>query len=103
MVNWFLIPFLSLFREQGAAETRSFSTQGCPGTADDEYALFEAYCPDPECDCSRVMLNVIGRQGKECLASIRFGFDRNAELAGPFVDNLNAPSRHAPRLLEVVK
>lgn len=100
----YLIPFVSLFREQGAAETRSIRTQGFPGLPDDEYALFEAYCPDPECDCRRVMLNVIGRRrGKQYLASISFGFDRDAELAGPFLDDLNPQSRYAESLLQVVR
>ncbi|MCC7165699.1 MAG: hypothetical protein IT331_24590 [Anaerolineae bacterium] len=104
MLNVYLIPFVSLFRDQGAAETRSFSTRGFPGLPDDDYALFESYCPDPECDCRRVMLNVMGRhQGKEYLASISFGFDRAAELAGPFLDNLNPQSRYALSLLEAVE
>jgi hypothetical protein len=104
MRGLYLISFVSLFSEQGAAETRSFSTRGYPGLPDDEYALFEAYCPDPECDCRRVMLNVIGRrQGRQYLASISFGFDREAELAGPFLDGLNRQSKYAQPLLEAVK
>ena len=36
------------------------------------------------------------------LASISFGFDRDAEYAGPFLDPLNPQSRHAEALLELV-
>ena len=104
MGNLYLIPFVSLFRELGVIETRSFSARGYPGLPDDEYALFEAYCPDPACDCRRVMLNVIGRhQGKQFLASISFGFDPDAELAGPFLDDLNPQNQYAQPLLAAVK
>ena len=58
MPGLYLIPFVSLFPQLGLAETRSFSTREYPGLPDDEYALLEAFCPDPECDCRRVMLNI---------------------------------------------
>ncbi len=104
MGNLYLIPFVSLFPEQAVIEMCSFTIRGYQGLPDDEYALVEAYCPDPECDCRRVMLNVIGRhRGKEYLASIGFGFDREVKLAGPFLDNLNPQSNYALRLLELVK
>lgn len=70
---------------------------------DDEYVLIEAYCTDPKCDCRRVMLNVVGRQqGKRYLASVSFGFDRDDEFAGPFLDPLNTQSEYAGVLLEIV-
>jgi hypothetical protein len=100
----YLTRFVDIFREQGLAETRSFTTRGYPGLPDDEYALFESYCTDPECDCRRVMLNVIRRRQtrQAYLASISFGFDRDGEMAGPFVDPLNKQSEHAEALLSVV-
>ncbi len=58
MGNLYRIPLVSLFLEQDTAETRSFNTRGFPELLDDEYALFETYCPDTECDCLRVMFNV---------------------------------------------
>ena len=87
----YLIPFVQLFPEQAMAETRTITTQGHPVLPDDEYALVESYCTDPACDCRRVMLNVLPRrQGKRgFLAAISFGFDRDEEMAGPFLDPLN--------------
>lgn len=57
-----LIPFFEIFPEQGERETRTITTRGYLGLPADEYALVEAYCPDPKCDCRRVMINVVGRR-----------------------------------------
>jgi len=95
----YLIPFVQLFREQGEAETRVITTRNHDVLPDDEYALVEAYCPDPQCDCRRVMLSVLPRRqlAQGFLASISFGFDRDQELAGPFLDPVNPQSRYADR------
>ncbi len=99
----YLAPFVAVFREQGRKETRVMTIRGSPGLPDDEYALFEGYCTDPKCDCRRVMLNVVGHnQGDRPLASISFGFDRGADMAGPYVDPLNPRSRYADVLLRLV-
>ncbi len=99
----YLIPFVSVFREQGLKETRVLTTRSYAGVPDDEYALIEAYCTDPTCDCRRVMLNVVGRrQGDTSLASVSFGFERDAEMAGPFLDPLNPRSQYADALFPLV-
>jgi hypothetical protein len=43
----YLTRFVDIFREQGLAETRSLLIRGVSGVPDDEYALFESYCTDP--------------------------------------------------------
>jgi hypothetical protein len=54
------------------------------------YALFEYYCPDPDCDCRRVMLNVVEEdQPDRFLASISYAFDPDDMMPGPFLDRLN--------------
>ena len=90
--------------EQATAETRTITTQNHALLPDDKYALVEAYCPDPTCDCRRVMLNVLPRHQttEDYLAAIGFGFDRDGEMAGPYLDPLNSQSRHAEALLEIV-
>lgn len=103
----YLTPFVSFFREQGQKETRVITTRGYPGLPDDEYALIEAYCTDPTCDCRRVMLNVVGRRqasqpGSPFLASIGFGFDRDSDLAGPYLDPLNPQGQYADVLFPLV-
>jgi hypothetical protein len=99
-----MVPFVKLFPRQGAAETRTITMAGHHTLPDDEYALVELYCADPTCDCRRVMLNVVGhRQMKRgFLASISFGFDREGDMAGPFLDPLNYRSKHAETLLGLV-
>ena len=68
------------------------------------YGLLEFYCPDPECDCRRVMLNVVELENpKDFLASISYAFDRDDEMAGPFLDPLNPQSEYAEELLELVE
>jgi len=85
----YLIHFAALFREQAIAETRVITTFGDSDLPAGSYALAEAYCPDPQCDCRRVMLNIMGkRQGY--VATISFGFDREDEMACPFLSNRSA-------------
>jgi hypothetical protein len=100
-----LIPFVELFPEKAMAETRTITTRGHAVLPDEEYALVESYCPDPTCDCRRVMLNVLARHHttRHFLASISFGFDRDGEMAGPFLDPLNPQSRYAEALLKIVQ
>ena len=96
-----LIPFVALFRVQAIAETRTITTRGDAALPDDAYALAEAYCGDPHCDCRRVMLNILGqRQGH--VATISFGFERDGEMAGPFLDPLNPQRAFAGVLLRLV-
>jgi hypothetical protein len=103
-MSLYLTPFATVFPEQGMKETRVITTCGYPRLPDDEYALIEAYCADPKCDCRRVMLNVVGRrQGDKYLASVSFGFDRDEEMAGPFLDPLNPHSQYADVLLPLVE
>src|SRR5438093_6826356 len=99
-----LVPFMALFPEQAGAETRTLTTRRLPGLPDDEYAITESYCPDPTCECRRVMLNVLARHrvARGFLASISFGFDRGGEFAGPFLDPLNPQSQYAAVLFDLV-
>lgn len=70
----------------------------------DQYALSECYCVDPECDCRRVVFNVVGLRQKHrgFLATIGYGFDRDAEMAGPYLDPLNSQSEYAETLFDLV-
>lgn len=97
----FLIPFVALFSEQAKTETRTLMTRNHTDLPHDNYALVELYCSDPKCDCRRVMLNILGeRQGH--LATISYAFDRDSDMAGPFLDPLNKQSRFSDVLLRFV-
>lgn len=99
-----LVPFSRFFPELALAETRVLTIRNHNLLPDDEYALVEFYCPDPTCDCRRVILNVIARHvaGQDTLAAISFAFDRDAEFAGPSLDPPNLQTFYAEALLELV-
>jgi hypothetical protein len=74
------------------------------------YGLLEFYCPDPDCDCRRVMLNIAEEKDPDrFLASISYGFDpdnemeRIADMQGPFLDPMNPQSKYAEALLDLVE
>ena len=103
-----LVPLFQIDPRLAARDTRTFAISGFPGVPDGEYGVVEAYCPDPTCDCRRVMLNVVARgdaeKGKYTpLAAISYGFDRRARDSGPFLDPLNPQGECAGALLQVVK
>jgi hypothetical protein len=95
--------FVRFFPQQAARETRTLSTRRYPGLPDDEYGLLESYCADPRCTCRRVMLNVVGRRQQAILATVSYGFDRDQERAGPFLDPLNPQSAFSDILLRLVE
>ena len=98
-----LFPFVHLFPQQGTAETRVLTVQGSAALPDDEYGLLESYCVEAGCHCRRVMINVASRGQQKILASIGYGFDRDGEDAGPFLDPLNPQSRYSHVLLDLVE
>jgi hypothetical protein len=114
-----MTPFHSRFLDLAARETRSlhvFSGGGelPPG----EYALLEWYCDDPECDCRRVLVQVVpaGRPNK-VLAVINYGWESAAfytewmhgdeeagsEITHASLDPLHPQSRYADYLLELFR
>lgn len=97
-----LVPFVRIFPRQAMAETRVLTTRGDPALPDDEYGLIESYCAKAGCHCRRVMLNVGARRQQAILASVSYGFDRDQEWAGPFLDPLNPQSPYAEVLLGLV-
>ncbi len=93
----YLIPFFVVDPELAARETRVMHTlvpqDGLPVGS---YGLLEFYCPDPDCDCRRVMLNIAEEKDPDrFIASISYGFDpdnemeRIAGMPGPFLDPMN--------------
>jgi len=100
-----LIPFYELFPQVAEKETRVLTTYGRSKLPADTYGLLEFYCPDPDCDCRRVMLNVVSEKHLErgFLACVSYGFDPDDEMAGPFLDPLNPQSYYAETLLEYVE
>ena len=101
----YLVPFFQVEPDLAEKETRTATLfeprEGIPAGT---YGLVESYCPDPDCDCRRVMINVVEKQHPtRYLAAIGYGFDRDAEDAGPYLDTLNAQSPYADALLRLVQ
>lgn len=100
-----LIPFYVVDTKLAARETRVLNMivtqKELPAGS---YGLLEFFCPDPACDCQRVMLNIVEeKQPTHFLAAISYGFDREEEDAGPFLDPLNPQSPYAEELLRLVE
>ena len=100
-----MIPFHTVEPELAERETRTITViKSQRDVPEGTYGLVESYCPDPECDCRRVMLNVVSEEQADrgYLATVSYGLDRDADMAGPFLDPLNRQSQHADELLELV-
>lgn len=114
-----MTPFHSRFLDLAARETRSFHVL----TYDDElpvgeYSLLEWFCEDPECDCRRVLVQVVpaGRPN-EVLAVINFGWESTEfytewmdgdaeagiEVTNASLDPLHPQSDYADYLLELFR
>jgi hypothetical protein len=100
----YLVPLYVVDTGLAARETRTITLFEPHGDVPvGQYGLIESYCPDPECDCRRVMINVVESSNpRRYLASIGYGFDRDDENAGPYLDPLNQQCAYAPGLLELV-
>lgn len=100
-----LMPFHKIEPELAERETRTITVlkerDDLPAGS---YTLMESYCPDPTCDCRRVMLNIASKENLEqrYLATISYGFDRDDDMAGPFLDPLNPQSEYSEELLRLV-
>ena len=103
-MSLYLLPFYVVDLDMAARETRVITLwQPERGIPPGEYGLIEFYCPDPACDCRRVILNVAEeRHPERFLASISYGFDRDDPEAGPYLDPLNEQSPYAFALFDLV-
>ena len=101
----YLVPFYVVNPDLAVRETRNLTLfKSRDGIPVGSYGLIESYCPDPDCDCQRVMINVVEEERPtKYLASISYGFDRHTEDAGPYLDPLNRQCRYAGGLMRLVK
>jgi hypothetical protein len=72
----------------------------------DEYGFDELYCDQRNCDCRRVIINVLARYARRHVATINHAFEPPAKDAlvpeQTFLDPLNRQSQWAPALLDPV-
>jgi hypothetical protein len=97
----YLVPFVSVEPGLAVQETRTVTLlaprEGIPAG---EYGFVERYCPDPDCHCRSVLIQVVARvDPTRVLAAISLKFDRDAAYAGPFLDPMNEQGPYADALL----
>ncbi len=98
-----MVIFGEMFREVAEKETRVITTFDDPKLGSESYALVDLYCIAPDCDCRRVMINVIRDRDTKHLATINWAFDGGDPDQGPFLDRLNVQSELSDALLKMVK
>jgi hypothetical protein len=88
------IPFYEIEPDLAECEARTITVlRSNDELPEGTYGLIESFCPDPACDCRRVMLNIACKEQLErgYLAMISYGLDRDDDMAGPFLDPLKPP------------
>ena len=107
------------FPEIGPAETRCADLTAASGTLPaGNYAFAELYCLDPNCDCRRVVIQVLEKSDPHKVwATINFGWEPKAfyeekfpldksapdEITGASLDSLNPRSPVADTLLAMFR
>src|SRR4030065_158897 len=109
-----MVSFYTRFRDLAAKEMRSATVRGRPGIPDGEYGFLELYCDEPECDCRRVVIDVVSpTTGPKIWATINYGWESVAyyekwmgdketaqECQGATLDPLNPQTEHSPAPLQ---
>jgi hypothetical protein len=112
-----MTPFYTKFPELAAKETRVIHIRGQRDLPDGDYGFVEVYCDEADCDCRRVILNVMTAEtGPKVWATINYGWEslefyerwmRNKEFAkechGPTLDPLNPQTEYSRVLLQWFK
>src|SRR5687767_4839000 len=98
-----MMPFHKLFPETTMRDGEAMITSlyGLPRRP---FAFLESYCIERNCDCRRVMINVVDADTLEHLATINHAFDPPPQSFGDdsdepqtFLDPLNTQSSLAPQ------
>jgi hypothetical protein len=106
-----MVFFHVLFPDVARVETREVIIQPPDDPLDPSeippghYGLVERYCVDPECDCRRVMITVLGQEHKQPLATISHAFERPPKGHHTpwqtFLDPLNVQSQWSDNFLDL--
>ena len=100
-----MLPFHVLFPEQAKNEVRTVTPFGDAVLPGRTFLFIEAYCIEPNCDCRRVLVNVVDAERREQVATISHAFEPPApphEHEGQtFLDPLNPQSDLSDAPLEL--
>ncbi len=110
-----MIPFFTKYPDLAVNETRTITVQGRDDLLDGEYGFIEFYCDEIDCDCRRVIINVVTATTEPKIwATINFGWEdvefyekwigdkENAvDCKGPYLDPMNPQTKYSPVLLRI--
>jgi hypothetical protein len=100
-----MIPFHTLFPAEARNECRTITPINQVGLPNHTFLLMELYCSEPQCDCRRVLLNVIDTESGQQVATISHGFEPPApphdDEDQTFLDPLNLQSAMSAALLRL--
>lgn len=112
------VSFEEYFPEIAKRETREIVINRLSGTLSGGYGLLEMYCTDPECDCRRVMFNIVSEKEKSTVAVIGYGWEDEEfyekwygeksnsiikDLKGASLNSASRQTKYAPELLDVIE
>lgn len=105
-----MVPFYTLLPDLAVNETRTIIVQGRDDLPDGEYGFVEFYCNEIDCDCRRVIINVLSpATPSKIWATINFGWKAaefykkwsGGDMKGPFLDPLNLQTAYSSVLLQL--
>lgn len=88
-----MAPFFGRFRDLTFREMRSATVRGQPDLPDGEYGFLELYCDEVNCDCRRVLIQVVSPTTRSVWATLNYGWESQAFYERWFHDRELA--RHA--------
>ncbi len=108
-----MIPFYTKYPDLAVNETRTITVRGRDDLPDGEYGFIELYCNKVDCDCRRVIINVMTpTTDSKVWATLNFGWENlefyerwlgDKEIAfdckGPSLDPINTQTKYSPVLL----
>ena|ERR1017187_2538452 len=113
-----MTPFMERFPEVGVRETRSVTVTHRQDLPDGEYSFLELYCDEPNCDCRRVIIDVLRPETgwSKIWATISYGWEGldfylkwgatasdPSEVKGPYLDPLNPQTKYSAALLNLFR
>ena len=97
-----MLPFHALFDDLAKKETRVLYPPPGDSLPQGSYLFMEAYCTESECDCRRVLIQVLHAETKRQVATINYGFEPSKppyeDEPQVFLDPMNPQSEYSDRL-----
>ena len=95
-----MIGFHLLFPNEAANECRTVVPFGRADLPARTFVFMEAYCADSQCDCRRVMLNVVDAETHDHVATINYAFE---PPEAPFEDGTDVSRPVKPTIRAVAR